>query len=183
MNISNRSTRNSLLVLLIATGVSVSVFVPMAISAAPAEGTPGPAAKPADRDGKGLEHNMEVMGETIQQLQAQINDKAQNAASIKLVARLERETLAAKEEVPGKVRRMEGADKDKSVGEYRTMMIGLLRQELELEEHLIAGDNAKAAEVLTAMEELEKQGHTEFRPKRQRREGGRGPGPATRPGN
>jgi hypothetical protein len=36
--------------------------------------------------------------------------------------------------------------------------------EFELEDQLVAGDNAKAADTLASIDEIQKQGHKDFRP-------------------
>lgn len=117
---------------------------------------------------KDLHHNMEAMEQPFKQLYKQIKDPSQNSSSLELVMELQRLTLASKTQLPKKVTTMPSTQQAEASNDYRQMMVNLLRQELDLEEQLLNGDNAKAFETLEAMNQLQKDGHKEFRPKRKR---------------
>jgi hypothetical protein len=121
-----------------------------------------------------LEQQMSAMGRAFKQLQAQIKDKTKNESSLTLIMQMESATAASKLAVPPSIRRLPEADRPKQTTDYRSMMTNLLKQELELEEKLLAGDNTKAADTLAAMDEIEKMGHQEFNAS----EGGEGRGGA-----
>jgi hypothetical protein len=51
---------------------------------------------------------------------------------------------------------------------FKTKMQDVVRALLDLESALLQEDAAKAGEVLEHLEELEREGHQEFRPRRER---------------
>jgi soluble cytochrome b562 len=177
------TTRTSLLVVLLATGFSLAVFVPLAISAAPARDEQRKESKESAQEegSEGLEHAMEQMGRSFKRLRASVADKTKNKESLKYVVDLQKATLEAKQLMPPKVEKMEGEQREKAVSEYRGMIVNLLRQELEVEEHLLAGDNAKAAEAIATLNEIQKSGHKEYRERGGGHREGNGPGAATQP--
>jgi hypothetical protein len=75
--------------------------------------------------------------------------------------------------MPPLVAALPAADQAARIVEYKKELGKLLRQELDLEEQLLDGNNAKAAETLAAMQATQQEGHRGFRPQR-----GRGPGGA-----
>ena len=117
--------------------------------------------------------DMMAMNKAVMALTAQIKDPAQNPASLAAVAQLLAATVAAKEDMPPLVAALPAAEQPARIVEYKKEMLKLLRQELDLEEQLLDGNNAKAAETLAAMQATQQEGHRGFRPQR-----GRGPGGA-----
>jgi hypothetical protein len=115
-----------------------------------------------------LHREMESMGRAFKALQRQINDPAQNASSLVLVAELQQHTMLAKNATPPKNQEDPTADKAQSAADYHGMMLNLLREELNLEEQLMDKQNDKAAETLKSIDELQDQGHKEFQPKKKR---------------
>src|SRR4051812_15319264 len=124
------------------------------------------ADEPREAGKQDLHHNMEAMEKPFKQLGKQISDSSKNESSLQLVLQLQQLTLASKSQIPRKVDRMPATQQAEAKSDYRQMMVNLLRQELDLEEQLINGDNKKAAETVAAMDQLQKDGHAEFRPKR-----------------
>jgi len=116
--------------------------------------------------------DMQAMDKVFRVLNAQIKDPAQNAASLAAIAQMQAASVAAKDAMPPLVAALPAAEQAARIVEYKKEMVKLLRQELDLEEQLLAGDNAKAAETLAAMQATQQEGHRGFRPQR-----GRGPGP------
>ena len=106
------------------------------------------------------------MGRLFKQLRSQIADGSKNASSIQLVTQMEQATLASKSQIPGKVMHMPTTQQSEETNNYHQMMVNLLRQELDLEEQLVNNDNKTAADALAKMQQTEKDGHAEFRPKR-----------------
>lgn len=163
IHLNKRTTRNSLLVVLLATATSLAVFVPLAVSSAAA-----PERKQSEGGGEkgaSLEHAMEQMGRAYKRLRSGVSDPSKNKDNLKYVADLQRATLEAKLLVPDKLETLTGEGRETAVKEYRGMLVNLLKQELEVEEHLLAGDNAKAAEAFATLDEIQKQGHKEYRGK------------------
>jgi hypothetical protein len=128
-------------------------------STRPAGGARPP--RPGGAGGMNLEASMKSMGQALKQLNAQVNDKAQNASSLTLVMQMETATVSAKSQPP-RLPRASEEDRAKKQADFRLSMMNLLRQELDLEDQLLANDNTKAAATLATMEDVMKQGHEEF---------------------
>ena len=111
----------------------------------------------------GIHQQMETMGRLYKKLKSQIADSSQNASSLDLVTQMEQATLACKSQIPQKVTRMPTTQQAEAKTDYHQMMVTLLRHELDLEEQLVNGDNAKAAQTVVEMDQTEKDGHKEFR--------------------
>jgi len=125
--------------------------------------------------------DMMSMDKAFRALNAQVKDPAQNAASLAAVAQMEAATVASKDGVPPLVAALPEAERAARLVEYKKEINKLLRQELDLEEQLLDGNNAKAAETLAAMQATQQEGHRGFRPQRGRGPGG-APGGAGAPG-
>ena len=133
---------------------------------------PAPPPPPREREGgreAGLHQQMENMGRLFKRLKSQVSDSTRNDSSLDLVVQMEQLTLASKTQIPQIVNRMPATQQAEGKNDYRQMMVTLFRQELDLEEQLINGDNKAAAETVVAMDKLQDDGHKEFRPKRQGR--------------
>jgi hypothetical protein len=113
-----------------------------------------------------LKHEMQAMGRDYKTLRGQIDDASKNASSLTVVADLEKHALAAKLMTPPLVAHSPAAEQPKMMIEFRTQIAKLLQQELQLEQDLLANDNAKAADTLNKIHETEEQGHHEFRKRR-----------------
>jgi hypothetical protein len=110
-----------------------------------------------------LGKEMQAMGGDFKVLSQQINDAPSNASSLKLVDDLEQHTMAAKGMTPNTVTMAPEADKPRMAAKYRGEIAKLLQQELDLEQALLANDNAKAADILNKIHDTERQGHRDFR--------------------
>lgn len=125
----------------------------------------GPATRPSNP----LHEEMEAMGKLFKQIRTQSADSSKNASSLELLQDLEKHTLAAKSMTPrSATTRPAGDEQTKFLAEFRTDMANLLRLELELEEVLIDGQNAKAPDAVKAIANAMEEGHKEFRPRRKR---------------
>jgi hypothetical protein len=111
-----------------------------------------------------LEREMENMGRAFRRLQSTVKDKSQNAASLDAIQAFEAAAVASKSAVPPMVARLPEDQRQPQLMKYRQMMVNLLIEAVDLEDMILAGDNAKAAEHLTAMDDLQKRGHADFRP-------------------
>lgn len=150
--------------------VSAAIQIPSAVTAQIAGATSQPAGARGVAMTVNLEREMANMGRTFKKLQTQVKDKSQNESSLAVVAQFEQATLASKGAVPPAIAKLAEPERSKQLHDYRNMMVNLLQQALDLEEQLLAGDNTKAADTLATMDEIQKQGHKEFRPV----DGGRG---------
>ena len=110
--------------------------------------------------------DMMAMDKAFRALNAQVKDAAQNAASLAVLAQMQAATVAAKDGVPPLVAALPEAERAARIVEYKKEMDKLLHQEITLEEQLLDGDNAKAAETLAAMTATQQEGHRGFRPQR-----------------
>ena len=106
------------------------------------------------------------MGRLFKRLQSQVPDRSKNQSSLDLLSQMEQLTLSTKSQVPPKVARMPATQQAEEKGNYRQMMVNLMRLELDMEEQLTNSDNTKAADTLKEMDKLQREGHDEFRPKR-----------------
>jgi uncharacterized membrane protein YdfJ with MMPL/SSD domain len=134
-------------------------------------------AQVAATDAKRPQPDMMAMNKAMMALNAQIKDATQNAASLTAVAQMQAATLAAKDGMPPLVAALPEAERAARIVQYKKEIGKLLRQELDLEEQLLDGNNVKAAETLAAMQATQQEGHRGFRPQR-----GRGPGGGGAPG-
>ena len=121
-------------------------------------------AQDAAAGAKRPQPDMMAMDKAFRALNAQIKDAAQNAASLQAVADMEAATVAAKDAMPPLVAALPAAEQAARIVEYKKEIGKLLRQELDLEEQLLDGNNAKAAETLAAMQATQQEGHRGFRP-------------------
>jgi hypothetical protein len=161
--------RITLLVVGMTLLLSAALVVPSMVSAQEQprgergdRGQRGPTSGPAMAT-QSLERNMGAMNRVWRTIKANLKDKTKNEATLTLLAQMQAATLAAKGQVPTSLAATSGEEKNKKLSEYRADILKLLRQELELEEQLMAGDNDKAAATAIAMDETQKAGHQEFR--------------------
>ena len=156
---SRHLVRNLFVVTLIALAfVAVPRFAHAAD--APDSGEPKkPAAKPGD-----LHSEMEAMNKAIRTLNKTIADPKKMDANLAAVNDLQFHTIACKGIIPKTAATQPADKKDKFIADYRKGMSDVLKTELELEQQLIAGDNAKAAETVKQLRQMEKDGHAIFQP-------------------
>jgi soluble cytochrome b562 len=157
--------------------IALSAFVAPTIvhgqaggSAAPGAGAGAAAAGPVD-----LGNTMNAMNRAFRGIRGQVTDASKNSSSLDLVLTLQRESVNAKSAVPPMLANLPEAEKTTKVAAYRKEMNKLIRQELDLEDQLLSGDNTKANEAIQAIAATMNEGHGEFRPPRG---GGRGRGGA-----
>jgi hypothetical protein len=105
---------------------------------------------------------MQEMEQPFRELRAQIKEPAQNASSIDLIRRIEREALSAKNTVPPVIESLPPRQYQARLLAYRKLMLKLIREALLVEEHLLDGDNVKARAALIAMIETRRAGHKTF---------------------
>jgi hypothetical protein len=110
----------------------------------------------------GLEPVMKRMNQALKTLKKAVKDPAQQAVAEKAVQDLEASALAAKGMVPPGLSKS-GAERDAAIASYRAMMMNVLRQAIDLEEAIQDKKADDAAKIIASIEDLEKQGHKEFR--------------------
>jgi hypothetical protein len=127
-----------------------------------------------------VQPSMQTMGRGFRGIRGGVGDATKNDATLGLLADFERDALVAKNGVPAMVANMPEADRPARIAAYKKEMIKLIRQALDAEEALLAGDNAKATEAVNAMNATQTEGHGEFRPRRGAGPRGGGEGGARR---
>jgi soluble cytochrome b562 len=110
-----------------------------------------------------LDRAMGLMNRAYRTVKANIKDATKNEATLAAIAQMQTSTLAAKGLIPATITAAPEADRAKMTREYRTMMAKLVAQEAELEQLVLAGENDKAAAVITAIDDAQKAGHAAFR--------------------
>lgn len=110
-----------------------------------------------------LENAMKAMNRPYKALLKQVNDKARNADSLKLLTDLQAATLRSKgimpDHLPGKTKE----ERDKAAVDYRASMAACLIAELEAEQALLDNHNDTAAKKLDELKSMMETGHKEFR--------------------
>ncbi|HVT87949.1 MAG TPA: cytochrome b562 [Tepidisphaeraceae bacterium] len=159
---TNRSIRVWVIGGLTAAGLA-AVTLPAILVAQEQPAAPAAPAAPAM---KRPEADMQVMNRAFRTLMANAKDATKNEVSLAALATLEQASIASKGEIPPTIASLADAEKTTKLVEYKKEMIKLIRQELDTEEALLAGDNAKAAELVTAMNATQREGHMQFRGRR-----------------
>jgi hypothetical protein len=128
-----------------------------------------PAGGPAGRTGRGagqapanLEAAMRDMDRAYRALKAEAADPTKIEQSLRDLATMQRDVTISKLQTPPSVNRLAGDKKAEAVTSYRTMMNGLLKALLDLEDAVTA---KKADDIKKGFEEVDqimKQGHAEF---------------------
>jgi hypothetical protein len=166
MNVVSNWRSSFQLVLAASAAVAVTASVTIWAQAPAAQGQ---ARRPQE--------DMTAMGRGFRTLGSQIADKTKNDSSLALVAEMEQSSVSAKDAVPPLVAALPDAERGARLVAYKKEMVKLIRQELDLEDQLLDGDNAKAAESVAALNATMQEGHMGFRPARGRGPGGPGRGP------
>lgn len=138
-----------------------------------AEEEHGPATRPAGAPGapvKNLEKSMERMGSSVKKLKKQIPDKEQTVAALETIKTLQTETVSAKSVVPGMISKMPADKQAEAKKDYVKMMSHTLELECTVEQSLLDGDLAAAQKAFDEITEVMKEGHKEFRPKKEERD-------------
>lgn len=133
-------------------------------SDAPAPGTAPAQKAPRKKNHPSteLEDRMDEMGGAYKKLRKQINDPAQNAASLALVAKIQAGTEKAIKLTPAKAADLPEADRAKFIADYQAGIKHLQGTLGKLEQALKANDNAEAAKILKEAGAEQKEGHKQF---------------------
>lgn len=110
--------------------------------------------------------HMQKMRDAFGTLRTQIADAAKKEDNLKLLQEFEAAVLAAKDSVPPMIAAMPEAERPARIAEYKKTIVKLMRQALDAEDAVLAGDAAKAQEAITAMAATQTEGHRGFRPAR-----------------
>jgi hypothetical protein len=140
-----------------------------------ADAPPRPAGPPpAGRQGRGgpqvpanLGGAMKDMDRAYRALKADAVDDAKQEQALTDIATMLRDAAISKLQVPPRVSKLQGDEKTKAIASYRTMMSGLMRTLLDLEDAVTDKKADAVKKGFADIEEIMKQGHDEFAPKEQ----------------
>lgn len=122
-----------------------------------------PARGPGGPGGVGnVEVSMKEMGRALRKLRGSIEDASKKAENLQLIGEMERGCINAKNlGVPKDVlsHAADAAAKDKLAVEYRTHLMGLMRQLLDLEQSVMDGKSDEAKSQLAEVFKMQKAGH------------------------
>lgn len=156
--ISSRSMR-----MWMAAGVGCAMIAAGALpSFLSAQNQPAAPAAAAAADNR-PQAAMQAMSQAYRTLNGQIKDATKNASSLELLGKFETAALEAKGQVPPTIAALPEAERPAKLAAYKAEMLKLLRQCLDAEEALLANDNTKAGEIVTALAATQREGHTAFR--------------------
>ena len=149
----------------------IAVALALGIAAIPsAFAQPGPPTTQRGNRGPGgagpaqsLEGNMKAMNRAFKTIGRQIDDATKDESTIKLAGDLESATAAAKGLLPDQLEAMEGDAKAKAAADYRRMMLQSLKDAIEMEEALIAGNREGAKAAYAKIDQQMRDGHKAYR--------------------
>jgi len=122
-----------------------------------------------------LSHLMHDVEDSLEKLGGSLAATDGQVANVAEVSRLERVVLDAKDEIPPLVAQIQDPEeRAERTAQFRLKMQDLERAMLDLEAALLKQDPEAAQKVLDSMDAIERSGHNEFRPRRER--GGPRPG-------
>ena len=116
-----------------------------------------------DRPDTDIEKDMHKIGRAYRQLRKQVNDSAQNASSLELVAAIKAGALDARTHTPLKSGDVPEPDRAAFAASFQKRMDEFVAAVDQLEEALKAGNNAEAARLAGKLDRLQKTDHKEFR--------------------
>jgi hypothetical protein len=122
-------------------------------------GRGGAPAAPAN-----LESAMNDMNRMLRALKAEAADATKMEQTLTDLATFERDVAIAKTQIPPAVSRQPADEKAKSIASYRSMMNGLTRTLMDLEDAVNDKKPDDIKKLLAQLDEIEKQGHAEFKP-------------------
>lgn len=130
-----------------------------------AVGTVPVALHAADKEETELGNHMDKMSGAFRKLRKQVNDAAQNAESLKLVATIKEEAAASAKLEPAMKSEKPAAEQAKFVADYQAKMKEFNGKVAALEAALKANNNTEAAKLVDELAAAQKKGHGEFKKK------------------
>jgi soluble cytochrome b562 len=129
---------------------------------------PGLRAQDAKKDDQTeLGAKMEKISGAFRKLRGALADATKNDDSLAQVAIIKENATAALKLKPAKLADIPDADQAKFIADYQAEMNKLLDSVNQLEAALKAGKNDDAQKIYQQMGQIQKEGHTEFRKKKQ----------------
>jgi soluble cytochrome b562 len=132
------------------------------------------------REDSPLHGEMEAIGRAARQLGRQLDDPAQKASSLELVATMQKHAEKAKTLAPSKADKLTGDDKTKLMANFQAGLDALLKEIAALKEAIAGGKTEDAKAAFQKIQQLRDSNHkalgVESGPGG-RRHGGQPPGP------
>ena len=109
-----------------------------------------------------LEETMEAMNKALKTLKAQAADASKQQANLELVAEMQKQMVIAKSMAPARAAKLNGAEKQKFINEYRKAMVALIGDLLKLETAVLDGKTAEAEAIIKGLNKVKTDGHEKF---------------------
>jgi soluble cytochrome b562 len=135
---------------------------PFLLAAAPpasSSPTTGPSSRPASID---IGDNMNEMKKALRSLQTALTDPPHPDAAFAALVELERNAILAKSGTPPRARDLLPEQRAKFMAAYHAHMNKLIRQLLDIEDLVAAAKYKEARDALTAVAQIEQEGHNQF---------------------
>jgi soluble cytochrome b562 len=116
-----------------------------------------------DRPDTDIEKDMHKIGRAYRQLRKQVNDPAQNASSLELVATIKASAQEAQKYTPLKAADLPEQDRAAFEASFQQKMGKFIDTVGQLEEAPKTGNNSEAARLAEVLGQLQKTDHKEFR--------------------
>lgn len=116
-----------------------------------------------DRPDTDIEKDMHKISRAYRQLRKQVNDPAQNASSLELVATIQAGAIDARTHTPLKAGDLPEADRAAFEASFQKKMGDFIAVVGQLGDALRAGDNSAAARLTRELDRLQDADHKDFR--------------------
>ena len=110
-----------------------------------------------------LHDTMKAMAKLLKQVISQSNDSSRNASSAALAEQFAMVTHHAKNFVPDSLLSLPANQRGQAISQFNELLDEVTEQGHSLSRAFVAGDNAKAAQILAQLDLLKKQGHGLFK--------------------
>ena len=122
-----------------------------------------PFVRAADEKDTPLGTEMSAMNKAFRQLKKQATDSTLGAASLPLVAQMQKAATAAITLIPEKAAELPEKNQAELVAEYKEKMQAMVATLAKLETTLKTGNTAEAAKLVGELGAMQRSGHKEFR--------------------
>ena len=109
-----------------------------------------------------LEDAMEAMNKALKTLKAQAADASKQQANLELVAEMQKQMVIAKSMAPARAAKLNGAEKQKFMAEYRKAMVALIGDLLKLETAVLDGKTAEVEAMIKNLNKVKTDGNEKF---------------------
>lgn len=107
---------------------------------------------------------MESIDRVYRAIKADAGNPARQEEALQSIYTFQRDIAISKMYLPKPVESLTGEAKTKAIASYRSMMAGMMRAAMDLEEAVMEKKADEVKACLAQLDELQKQGHAEFAP-------------------